>query len=291
MSKKRDYYEVLGVSKDADDSTIKKAFRKLAMKYHPDVSEEKGAEEKFKEINEAYEVLSDPEKRKMYDRFGHAGANGQGGFGGQGFQGFEDIFGQGGFQGFGGFGSIFEEFFGGGDPNRPRKGRDVANQTILTMQEAFNGKEIKVKLPDGSTHSVKIPAGVDNGVQVTIPGKGQEGVNGGPNGDYIVRIYVKDEPNLERDGSNLYFSLDINVIDIMAGTTVDIDIFKGESVSIKVPELSDINKLLRVKGKGFKVLNNDQLRGDLYVRLNPIMPKKLNKKAKDALDALKKNTQ
>ncbi len=116
---KRDYYEVLGINRNANESEIKKAYRKLAMKYHPDVNKGVGAEEKFKEINEANEVLSDPDKRARYDRFGHDGVNGQGGPGG--FGGFEDIFGQGGFGG--GFGSIFEEFFGGGNPNRPRKGQ------------------------------------------------------------------------------------------------------------------------------------------------------------------------
>ncbi len=285
MSTKRDYYEVLGVDKNADESSIKKAYRKLAMKYHPDVNKEGDAEEKFREINEAYEVLSDPDKRARYDRFGHDGVSGQtGGFGG--FSGFEDIFGQGG--GFGGFGSIFEEFFGGGNPNRPRKGQDVVNQVIITMQEAFYGKEIKVKLLDGEVKDIKIPAGIRHGMDIRIPEKGQPGRNGGPNGDYFVRVYIKDEDHLERVDENLFFTLDINVVDIIAGKKVDVDIFEGESVSIKVPELSEINKLLRVKGKGFVQLNNPQVRGDLYVRLNPIMPKKLSKKAKEALEVLQK---
>ncbi len=283
MSTKRDYYEVLGVDKNADESTIKKAYRKLAMKYHPDVNKDDDAEDKFKEINEAYEVLSDSDKKARYDRFGHEGVNGQrGGFGG--FGGFEDIFGSGGF---GGFGSMFEEFFGG-NPNRPRKGKDVVNQVVLTLEEAFYGKEIKVKLLDGTDKEVKIPAGINNGMDMRIAGEGQDGVNGGPKGDYYVRIYIKEQSNLERDGSNLYLSLDVNVVDIMAGIKVDFDLFKDESVSIKIPELSDINKLLRVKGKGFTELNNPSIRGDLYIRINPIMPKKLNKKAKEALETLQK---
>ncbi len=283
MSTKRDYYEVLGIDKNADESMIKKAYRKLAMKYHPDVNNESDAEEKFKEINEAYEVLSDPDKKARYDRFGHQGMNGQG-FGGQGFGGFEDIFGQGG--GFGGFGSIFEEFFGG-NPNRPRKGQDVVNQIIITLEEAFYGKEIKVKLLDGEMKELKIPAGIQHGMDLRISGKGKPGINGGPNGDYFVRVYIKEQKNLERDRNNLYYILDINTIDILAGKKVDVELFKGESVSIKVPELSDINKLLRVKGKGFVELNSPEVRGDLYVRLNPIMPKKLSKKAKEALETLK----
>ncbi len=286
MSSKRDYYEVLGVPKDASESDIKKAYRKLAMKYHPDVNKESGAEEKFKEINEANEVLSDQEKRTRYDRFGHDGVNGQGGFGGGGFGGFEDIFGQGGFSG--GFGSIFEEFFGGGNPNRPRKGQDVVNQVVITMAEAFNGKTVKVKMLSGETKEYKIPAGIKHGMDIRISGMGQPGHNGGPNGDYYIRVLVKDEPNVERSRDDLYYNLDINVLDIIAGKKVEVEIFKGEKATIRVPELSDINKLLRIKGKGFAVLNSPGHRGDLYVKLNPIMPKKLNKKAKEALDILLK---
>ncbi len=284
---KRDYYEVLGVEKNADESTLKKAYRKLAMKYHPDVSKEDGAEEKFKEINEAYEVLSDSDKRARYDRFGHEGVNGQGFGGGRGgFGGFEDIFGQGGF---GGFGSIFEDFFGGGNPNRPRKGQDVVNQQVISMQEAFYGKEIKVKLLDGELKEIKIPAGISHGMDIRLRGKGQPSPNGGPSGDYFVRVYIKEEKDLERSGNDLFYSLDINVVDAMAGKKIDVELFKGETVSIKVPELSDLSKLLRVKGKGFVELNDPSIRGDLYVRLNPIMPKKLSKKAKEALELLSKS--
>ncbi len=287
MSTKRDYYEVLGIDKNADESTIKKAYRKLAMKFHPDVNKEDDAEEKFKEINEAYEILSDPEKRSRYDRFGHQGVDGQG-FGGGGFRGFEDIFGQGG--GFGGFGSIFEEFFGGGNPNRPRKGQDVATQVIISLEEAFHGKQISVKLLDGSTKEIRIPAGIRNGMEIRIPGEGHPGANGGPNGDYFIRVYSKEQKNIERADDNLFYSLDINVLDIIAGKKVEIELFKNEIVSLKIPELSDINKLLRVKGKGFTILNEPEHRGDLYVRLNPIMPKKLNKKAKEALEILLKES-
>ncbi len=286
MSTKRDYYEVLGIPKDASESDIKKAYRKLAMKYHPDVNKEDGAEEKFKEINEANEVLSDPEKKARYDRFGHQGVNGQGGFGGGGFGGFEDIFGQGG--GFGGFGSIFEEFFGGGNPNRPRKGQDVVVQTIITMSEAFNGKKVQVKMLDGETKEYSIPAGIQHGMDIRVQGKGHPGSNGGPNGDYFIRVYIKDLPGLERSGDDLYHTLDINIVDIMTGTKIEKELFPGFNVIIKVPELSDLNRLLRIKGKGFPSLNYKGAFGDLYIKLNPIMPKKLNKKAKTALENLQK---
>lgn len=286
MSNKRDYYEVLGISKDASESEVKKAYRKLAMKYHPDVNKEPGAEEKFKEINEANEVLSDSEKRARYDRFGHQGVNGQGGFGGGfngGFGGFEDIFN-------GGFGSIFEEFFGGGNPNRPRKGQDVVSQVLISLEEAFYGKKIKVRLLDGETKEIKIPAGVQHGMDLRISGKGQPGINGGPNGDYFVRILIKEQRGLERSRNDLYYELDINVIDIMKGIKIEVQLFKDENIVIRVPELSDINSLLRLKGKGFTLLGNSQERGDLYVKLNPVMPKKLNKKAKEALEILSKES-
>ncbi len=286
---KRDYYEVLGVSRDASEDEIKKAYRKLAMKYHPDRNKESGAEEKFKEVNEANEVLSDANKRAAYDRFGHDAANG--GFGGQGGQNFTDIedilrqFGGGG----GGFGSIFEDFFGGGNPNRPTKGRDVVNQIEISLEEAFYGKKVVVDLIDGGKKDVNIPAGVANGMDLRLTGLGYPGNNGGPNGDYYIRVFVKQQRDLERSDNNLILTLPINVLDAISGKKVELNLFKKESVTIKVPELSDLTKPLRVKGKGFVSMNNGH-RGDLYVRLNPIMPKKLSKKAKEDLENLKKHT-
>ncbi len=282
---KRDYYEVLGVSKDASETEIKKSFRKLAMKYHPDVNKEDDAEEKFKEINEAYEVLSDPNKRAQYDRFGHQANQGQG-FGGGGFTDLEDILRQ--FGGGGGFGSIFEDFFGG-NPNRPTKGRDVVTEVEITLEEAFYGKEITIKLIDGGTKEIKIPAGVQNGMDLRLGGLGYPGNNGGPNGDYYVRTYVRQRKDLERSDNNLIYTLDIDVLDAMTGIKVDINLFKNETVSLRIPELSDLTKLIRVKGKGFPSMRNGH-RGDLYIRLNPVMPHKLSKKAKSTLDELKKQT-
>lgn len=280
---KRDYYEVLGVSRKATDTDIKKSFRKLAMKYHPDVNKEDDAEEKFKEINEAYEVLSDSNKRAQYDRFGHQANQGQG-FGREGFADLDDILRQFG----GGFGSIFEEFFGG-NPNRPTKGRDVVTEVEITLEEAFYGKEITIKLLNGGTKNIKIPAGVQNGMDLRISRLGYPGNNGGPNGDYYVRTYIKQRKDLERSDDNLIYSLDINILEVISGTKVDIKLFKNESVSIKIPELSDLTKLIRVKGKGFPSMHNRN-RGDLYIRLIPKMPNKLSKKAKLILDELKTQT-
>lgn len=281
MSNKRDYYEVLGVDKGADASTIKKAFRKKAMKYHPDVNKDDEAQEKFTEVNEAYEVLSDADKKARYDRFGHQGMN-QGGFGG-GAQDMEDILRQ---FGGGGFGSMFEEFFGGG--NRPTKGQDVVSQIQLSIEDAFYGKEITIDLLDGSTKDIKIPAGVSNGMDLRVSGEGYPGRNGGPNGDYYVRVFVAQQNNLERSGEDLVYTLDIDVLDVLSGKKVEINLFANENVSFKVPELSDLSKMIRIKGKGFSIMGEKDHRGDLYVRLKPIMPKKLNKKAKEALQTLQK---
>lgn len=281
---KRDYYEILGVDKSASEQEIKKSFRKLAMKYHPDVNKEDNAEEKFKEINEAYEVLSDPDKKSRYDRFGHDAAQGQGFSGGQGFSDLEDILRQ--FGGGGGFGSIFEDFFGG-NPNRPSKGRDVVNQIEISLEDAFYGKEIKINLLDGGTKEVKIPAGVQNGMDLRLNGLGYPGNNGGPNGDYYIRTFVRQQRDLERSEDNLVYTLDIDVLDAISGIKVDINLFKNESVTIKIPELSDLTKFIRIKGKGFAIMNSSH-RGDLYVKLNPIMPSKLSKKAKATLEDFKK---
>lgn len=289
MSKK-DYYEVLGVSKTSTEQEIKKAFRKLAMKYHPDVNkDDPSAEDKFKEINEAYEVLSDSDKRARYDRFGHEGVNGQGfgGGGGAGFQDLDDILRQ--FGGGGGFGSIFEDFFGGGNSNRPSKGRDVVNQVQISLEDSFYGVKITVKLLDGSNKDVDIPAGVENGADLRLSGLGYEGANGGPNGDYYIRVFVKEQSNIERNRDNIVYTYPINVLDAISGEKVEIKLFPKESVNIKIPELSDLGSFIRVKGKGFPSMRSG-IRGDLYIQLKPYMPKKLSKKAKETLEQLKKQT-
>lgn len=286
MSTKKSYYEILGISRDASEAEIKKAFRELAMKYHPDMNKEADAEEKFKEINEAYEVLSDPNKKQRYDRFGHSGN--QQGFGGGAGAEFTDIeellkhFGG----GTGGFGSIFEDFFGGSGSNRPSKGRNLVNQIEISLEDAFYGTTITVKLLDNSNKEIDIPAGVQSGMDFRLANQGYPGNNGGPNGDYYVRVFVKPRRDLERTDNNLIYTLDINVLDAISGIKKEVVLFKNETVNIKIPELSDLTKLIRIKGKGFPSIKGG--RGDLYLKLNPIMPKKLSKKAKDSLETLKK---
>ncbi len=288
MNNKKDYYEVLDVPKTATKQEIKKAFRKLAMKYHPDTNKDDDAEEKFKEINEANEVLSDDDKRARYDRFGHQGVNnGAGGFGGNrgsSQQEIDEILRQFG-GGAGGFGSIFEEFFGRG--NRAAKGQDVVFQVQITLEDAFKGKELKVNLLNGKNKNINIPPGISNGMDLRIQGEGHPGRNGGPNGDYYVRIFVKQDKNIERNNNDLIYTLNINVLDVLSGIKVDIVLFGDEKVNFKIPELSDLSKFIRIKNKGFVNMNSPEHRGNLYIRLNPIMPKKLNKKSKEILKKLK----
>lgn len=288
---KRDYYEVLGVTKPSDLQEIKKAYRKLAMKYHPDVNKENDAEEKFKEINEAYEILSDANKKSRYDRFGHDGISGQGGFGGGNpFGGGGNPFGGGHGGAFEDIMRNFEDMFGGdvfGGANRPRKGQDVLTEVTITHEEAFNGTKVDIQLLDGKKKSVSIPSGVANAMELRLKGKGQEGINKGPNGDYFIRVFIKPIKKLTRQGNDLIKDIDINVVDAMIGKKIDITLWGSEIVTVTIPGLSNFNNLLRLKGKGFKIINSEN-RGDLYIKLNPDMPKRMNKKAKELLLLVRK---
>lgn len=285
MPQKRDYYEVLDIPKTATKAEIKKAYRKLAMKYHPDVNKgDENSEDKFKEVNEAYENLSDDKKKQIYDRYGHQDQNGGGQQGGFGAGGFEDIFrGQ-----TAGFGSIFEEFFGGGPSNRPQKGQDIVQQVNITLEEAFFGKKINIKMLNGETKEFNIPRGIDNGTELRIQGQGYPSKNKGPNGDYFIRVFVTPVKGIKRTGDDLVYLLDINVLDAMSGKKEEIILFKNEKIKITIPELTDLSKLLRAKGKGFVNIKRPESRGDLYVKLNPVMPKKLSKNSIKLLDLLQK---
>jgi DnaJ-class molecular chaperone len=220
MNNKRDYYEVLGVDKNASDIEIKKSYRKLAMKYHPDVNkDDSDAEIKFKEINEAYEVLSDKIKRQRYDQFGHQGFGGQQGFGG-GFQDvdIEDIFkGFGGSGSFGGFGSIFEEFFKGANPNAPRRGKDAYIEKSISLKDAYEGTELKIKTFSGATKTISSPAGIISGMELRLKGGGQKGINGGPDGDLYVRVIISLEKDIQIEGRDIIKNLEINVLEAITG--------------------------------------------------------------------------
>lgn len=351
---KRDYYEVLGVSKTATEAEIKKAYRKLAMKYHPDYNPgDKSAEEKFKEINEANEVLSDAEKRQRYDQYGFAGVDPNYGAG-QGFGGFEggvdlgDIFGD-------IFGGSFGGFGGGSrsNPNAPRKGQDIRVRITLSFDEAVHGckKNITitrqqqctecggtgaaagtspetcpdcggrgytinqqrtpfgvmqsqqpcvrcggkgkiVKNPCKSCHGsgkiatkktleVSVPAGIDDDQSFALRGMGDAGSNGGPAGDVIVMVTVRPDPLFQRDGYDVWVTVPITYSQAVLGDSITVPTIDGK-VEYTVPEGTQSGTTFRLRGKGIQYLNG-RGRGDMYVKCEVEIPKKLNKTQRDAL--------
>lgn len=350
MSSKRDYYEVLGVSKNADASEIKKAYRKMAIKYHPDKNpDDKESEAKFKEAAEAYEVLSHAEKKQRYDQFGHAGMGGAAGFGGGGgmnmddiFSHFGDIFG-GHFGGSGGFGG-----FGGGGGTRRTKGSNLRIRLKLNLVEIINGASKKIKVNklkrakgvefgtcdtcNGSGQVVRIantilgqmqtastcptcsgtgqkitksvpganaqgmvkeeevididiPAGVEDGMQISISGKGNEAPFNGVPGDIIVLIEEEEHPDLKRNGHNLHYDLYINFIDAALGGDYEIPMAEGKA-KIKIDPGTQSGKILRLRGKGIPDVQGYG-KGDLLVNINVWTPQKLASKEKDILAKLR----
>ena len=357
---KRDYYEVLGVSKSADATEIKKAYRKLALKYHPDKNPgDKEAEEKFKEAAEAYDVLSNEEKRRRYDQFGHAGVGGagQGGFGGgmsmdDIFSQFGDIFGSfGGFSGFGGFG-------GGRSARRVNRGTNLRVKVKMNLQEIATGIEKKIKVKkyvacqhcngtgakDGKSYStcstckgsgqvtriqntilgamqttstcptcegegkiinekctfcngegvlmseevisINIPAGVGEGMQLSLSGKGNAARRGGVNGDLIVLIEEEEEhPELVRDGNDLLYNVFIGYPEAVLGETVEIPTIEGK-VKVKIEAGTQPGKILRLRGKGLPDVNGYG-KGDLLAKVNVWIPKNLSKDEKKLVEKMK----
>ena len=358
MAEKRDYYEVLGVSKSATPEELKKAYRQLALKYHPDRNPgDKEAEEKFKEAAEAYEVLSNPEKRQRYDQFGFAGMSGAGGYSGQGMS-MDDIFSQFGdlFADFG-LGSFFSGGFGGsrsGGTVRERGG-NIRVKVKLNLQEIEKGVKKKIKVnkyvtcdhchgsgsEDGSTDTcptckgrgqvvrtvnslfgqmqtastcpncggtgkviknkcshchgdgivkgeevidIDIPAGVGEGMQLTMRGKGGAGPHNGVNGDLYVLIEEEPHPELERDGSNLIYNLFISVPQAILGTDAEVPTVSGK-VRVKIAPGTQSGKILRLRGKGLPNVNSYGS-GDLLVYVNVWIPKKLSKEEEKMLQSL-----
>lgn len=309
----KDYYKILGVNKKASQEEIKKAYRKLAIKYHPDKNKgDKAAEEKFKELGEAKEVLSDPEKRKLYDELGsnwkqyqHAGYNpragrryqyqeNQGGrhytFGGDP----SDFFGGGS-----GFSDFFESFFGGGrrsdfsgtggfggfDANMP--GSDLASEITLSQQEAYSGTERIVNL-GAEKIKVKIKPGAYDGLRLRVKGKGEKGRSGNA-GNLYITIKVQPNPMYERKGDDLYMQVPIDIFTALLGGKQEIYTLSGK-INMKIPEGTQNGKQLRLKGRGMPTYGKSS-HGDLYVKLQVKLPEKLNTQQKKLLEKLKDSFQ
>jgi DnaJ-class molecular chaperone len=285
-----DYYKILGVDKNASQDDIKKAFRKLAQQYHPD--KPTGDEKKFKEINEAYSVLSDPKKRQQYDTFGSSGFNGtgagQGGFGG--FDGFDFSQFTGGFNGqhvdFD-LGDIFSQFFGGGMRRTP-KGQNIQVDTTISFKESVFGTTKTIsyyKKRDSKKHeiTITIPAGIESRQILKVAGKG-EPIEGGNPGDLLVIIHVEKHPTLTKNGYHLETELKLKPTELILGAKKKIQGIDRE-IEIKIPERTMPGEIFRIKGEG--VQYNKSTRGDLYAIVSIDIPKKLDKKARKLLEELR----
>jgi molecular chaperone DnaJ len=314
----KDFYAALGVPKDADDAAIKKAYRKLARQWHPDQNQgDAAAEAKFKEIGEAYAVLSDSEQRQQYDavramagggaRF--SAGRGPGGAGGAG-GGFEDLFGgmfgggaagAGGQRarysttgGAGGFEDILSGMFGGAGgtgfrPNPAQKGADIAARTTLAFRSAVEGSTMTFDV-DGRSITTKIPAGVRDGQKIRLAGKGRPGANGGPPGDLIVTVHVTPHPLFSLDATdakNLRMTVPVTFAEAALGTTLHVPTLDGSTVRVKVPSGTPSGRVLRVRGKGVATSKGT---GDLLVAVQVVVPQKLSKAAKAAVEAFAAET-
>ncbi len=294
MASNKSYYDILGVSKSASQDEIKKAFRKLAQKHHPDAG---GDEETFKQINEAYAVLSDPQKKAQYDRFGTVDGNPFAGYGG-GYGG-GNPFGQGG--GFN-WGDIFGNMANGDGAfgsnwdfhvNRATKGKDLQASIQLSFDEAFKGcsKKVSIRIPstgETETVTVNVPAGAVDGGKMRFKGKGEYGNGGGKRGDLLVITKLAQHPLYERDGANVVMTLDVSIDEAALGTQIVVPTPDGNMVKMRVPAGSQNDATLRVKGKGAPHLKGKGVgNGDLLIKVRVNVPKELNGKQKEALEAFR----
>jgi curved DNA-binding protein len=291
----KDYYKILGVSKNATQDEIKKVFRKLAIKYHPDKNPgDKKAEEKFKEINEANEVLGDAEKRKKYDELG-ANWNQYQSQGEQYAQrpgGSRQYHSYG--EGFGGeFSDFFESFFGGGGfsgfsqgrpQSRARQGENLNAEMEVTLNDAFYGATRQISI-DGQKVNLKLKPGIRDGQILRMKGMGSPGFNGGSNGDLLITVNMLKDPVFDRKGNDLYFDHALDMITATLGGKVSIKGF-DKSVSMNIPAGTDSNKVFRLKGMGMPVFEDPSTRGDAYVRMVIHVPKHLSDEEKAMLSKL-----
>ncbi len=284
----KDYYKILGVSKTATTDEIKKAYRKLARKYHPDMNPgDKSAEERFKEVNEAHEVLSDPKKRAKYDQIGSAY---QRAGGAQGFNWNEwtqvdlnDLFGggAGGRRGGSGFSDFFEAIFGsmggmGGQAQQAyaQKGKDYTRDVEISLEEAYHGTTRILRTANNRRLEVKIPVGAKNGTKVRIKGEGGPGM-GGANGDLYLRVNIAKHPSLEVDGEDLRTTVPVDLYTAILGGTVEVPTPKGK-LKLKIPPETQNGKTFRLRNQGMPKLNNPKTHGNLYVTLSVRLPKNLS---------------
>ncbi len=290
----KDYYQILGVPRGATDEEMKKAYRALARKFHPDLhpDKKKEMEAKFKEINEAYSVLSDPKKREDYDLTGRATFEPGMGAPPPGFD-FEDLGPFGGMGGgAGGFEDIFSEIFGGGRGGRRgvRRGADIEYALNLDFLHAAKGADVKVTVTrrSGKTESltVKIPPGVTDGARVRVGGKGDEGLEGGPSGDLYIITVVTPHPYFRRAESDIYLECPVTIKEAVLGGEVKVPTIDGFS-TIKIPPGTQSGQKMRIKGKGIHSPLSGQ-RGDEYVIINVAAPKKVDQRAKELIEELDK---
>lgn len=306
----KDYYDILGVSKDADSQEIKKAYRKLARQYHPDANPgDEQAVDKFKEINEAYEVLHDPDKRSKYDQFGRDWARyGQSGSGfdwtqwasqyGGGrrtyrVENMDDLFG-----GSGGFSDFFETLFGmGATPGASsrsssrtgfkanRRGQDVETPVQVTLSEAYHGTSRRLN-KGGRIVTVKIPPGVRSGSKIRIANEGEGGMNGGPAGDLYLVVDVADDPDFERTGDDLSTTIDVPLYTALLGGAVGVKTLDS-NVKLTIPPETQNGVRFRLKNKGMPKLKDKDAFGDLYAVVNVLLPTNLSEEEKELLQTLK----
>ncbi|GMR05248.1 MAG: DnaJ C-terminal domain-containing protein [Thermodesulfobacteriota bacterium] len=287
---KKDYYKTLGVKKDATAEEIKKAFRELARKYHPDLHPDKREEmeAKFKEINEAYSVLSDPKKRSDYDLTGSVFEPGMGGGYPSGGVRYEDF----DFGGGGGFEDIFSEVFGGARGRRvvTRQGADIEYRLEIDFLHAAKGTDVRIKVSrrtGAETLKVKVPPGVKTGSKVRVPGKGDAGVGGGRPGDLYIAIKVTPHKYFRRVGPDIYVDLPVTVGEAALGSEVRVPTIDGFT-KIKVPPGIQSGQKLRIKGKGLYTTRGPLVRTDEYVVIQITVPKELNDRGRELIEELEK---
>lgn len=298
----RDYYEALGVPRDASEQDIRRAYRKLAREHHPDVNKEPGAEDRFKEISEAYEVLRDKDKRERYDRLGADWKAGQDVSGARGAGAYEEAFRAGdGFSdvrvdfGGGDFSDFFESFFAGqgvrgrrsggraGANGFSRRGGDREATLELTLEEAASGGKRRLSLGDGRDFEVDIPRGVRDGQRIRLAGQGGEGTGGGPAGDLFLRVRVKPHPQFRVKGSDLYVDLPVSPWEAALGAEVPVRTLSG-TARVRVPPGSSSGRRLRLRGEGLPSAGGSA--GDLYAVVTVRVPKRLNKAERELFERL-----